>query len=64
MNNTVLYAHRYTVLKPTGLPCSKYMSTNTPGYKVNEKLSNFAIYFSSLFSNIGYPEMMRALGKT
>lgn len=28
------------------------MNTNTPEYKVSEKLSNFAIYFSSLFSNI------------
>lgn len=50
--------HRYTVLRPTGLTHTRYMSTNTPEYQVNKELPNFAIYFSSLLSTIGYLAMM------
>ena len=54
------YEERCTVLRPRGLTYARYGSENAPEYKVNEKLPNFATYFSSLFSNIGYLEMMRA----
>lgn len=55
--NTVLHIHKYPVLRPIGLTYSRYMSTNTPEYKVNKILSHFAMHFSSLFSSIGYLEM-------